>query len=73
MKRSQKIAYGVGSAGVAGAGVASAALPAGATAAFTALQADGLALIDAAWPVATAVTVGFIILGLFKKAANKAV
>lgn len=54
-------------------GTANAALPAGATAAFTALQTDGLALIDAAWPVVTALTVGFIIIGLFKKAANKAV
>lgn len=40
---------------------------------FTSLQTDALALIDLVWPVAIAVTVAFIILGLFKKAANKAV
>jgi hypothetical protein len=72
MKRSTQLRL-VALSGAAVSGVASAALPAGATTAFTALQTDGLALIDAAWPVATAVTVGFIILGLFKKAANKAV
>lgn len=54
-------------------GASNAALPAGATGAFTALQTDGLALIDAAWPVVTALTVGFIIISLFKKAAGKAV
>jgi len=52
---------------------ASAALNAGVQTAFTALQTDALALIDIVWPVATAVTVAFIILGLFKKAAAKAV
>jgi hypothetical protein len=52
---------------------AHAALNAGVSTAFTALQTDGMALIDLAWPVVTAVTVGFIIIGLFKKAANKAV
>lgn len=52
---------------------ASAALPLGVTTAFGALQTDGLALIDLAWPVVTAITVGFIIIGLFKKAAGKAV
>jgi hypothetical protein len=60
-------------AGGIASGVASAALPTGATAAFTALETDGMALIDAAWPVVTALTVGFIIIGLFKKAAAKAV
>jgi hypothetical protein len=52
---------------------AQAALNAGVATAFTALQTDALALIDLIWPVVTAVTVGFIIIGLFKKGAGKAV
>lgn len=52
---------------------AHAVLNAGVGTAFTALQTDGLALVDLAWPVVTALTVAFIIIGLFKKAANKAV
>lgn len=52
---------------------AQAALNAGVATAFTSLQTDALALIDLIWPVVTAVTVGFIIIGLFKKGANKAV
>jgi len=52
---------------------AQAALNAGVATGFTALQTDALALIDLVWPVAIAVTVAFIILGLFKKAAGKAV
>lgn len=51
---------------------AHAALPDGAATAFTAVQTDGLALLDLAWPVAVAITGGFIILGLFKKAARRA-
>ncbi|GEM_PF-838457 len=41
--------------------------------AFTGLQTDVLALVDMVWPVLIAVTVAFIILRLFPKAANKAV
>lgn len=52
---------------------AEAALNVGVSTAFSALQSDGLALVDLAWPVVTALTVAFIIIGLFKKAANKAV
>lgn len=52
---------------------AQAALNAGVAAGFTGLQTDALALVDLVWPVVIAVTVAFIILGLFKKAANKAV
>lgn len=54
------------------AGAAHAALPTGATDAFTTIQTDGLALIDLAWPVAVAITGGFILLKLFKRAANRA-
>jgi hypothetical protein len=50
-----------------------AALNAGVATGFTSLQTDALALVDLVWPVVIAVTVAFIILGLFKKAANKAV
>jgi hypothetical protein len=52
---------------------ASAALPAAATTAFAEVQTDGLALIDLAWPVVIAITSAFIIIKLFKKAANKAI
>jgi len=52
---------------------ANAALNAGVATGFTALQVDALALVDLVWPVTIAVTVAFIILGLFKKAAGKAV
>jgi hypothetical protein len=54
-------------------GTAEAALNAGVATAFTALETDALALIDLIWPVVTAVTVGFIIIQLFKKGAGKAV
>jgi hypothetical protein len=48
-----------------------AALPAAATDAFTTLQTDGLALINAAWPVVGAIVVGFVLIKLFRRAANK--
>jgi major coat protein len=50
---------------------AQAALPLAATTAFTDLQTDGLALIDLAWPAVIAITIGFIIIKLFKRSANK--
>lgn len=53
------------------AGAAMAAVPAGATAAFTALETDGTAMIDLGWPVVTALTVGIILIGIFKKVASK--
>lgn len=52
---------------------AQAALNAGIATGLTGLQDDALDLVDLVWPVVIAVTVAFIILGLFKKAANKAV
>jgi hypothetical protein len=51
---------------------AEAALNAGVSTAFSTIQTDGLALIDLAWPVVIAVTVAFIMIRLFKKAAAKA-
>ena len=55
----------------AASGSAVAALPTGATTAFDEVKTDALALIDLAWPAVIAVVTGFIILKLFKKAANK--
>jgi len=52
---------------------AHAALNAGISTAFTGLQTDALDLVDMVWPVLIAVTMAFIILRLFPKAANKAV
>lgn len=70
--------YGVLMASIVGLFVAAvspahAVLNAGVAAGFTSLQTDALALVDLVWPVVIAVTVAFIILGLFKKAAAKAV
>jgi hypothetical protein len=58
---------------LASIGVSEAALNAGVATGFTSLQTDALALVDLVWPVTIAVTVAFIILSLFKKAASKAV
>lgn len=57
-------------------GAANATLPAaltGANGAFSTLSTDVLALIDLAWTAVIPVTVGFIVLRLFKKAASSAV
>lgn len=59
---------------LAGLGLASAvqaAVPPEATAALTGLQTDAAAMIAAAWPVVAAVVVGFVLIGLFKRAASK--
>lgn len=53
-------------------GAASAALDPAIALAFTEVQTDGLALIGLAWPVVIAITVGLIMMGLFKKTAKKA-
>jgi hypothetical protein len=58
---------------LAGISAANATLNAGVATGFTSLQTDALALVDLVWPVTIAVTVAFIILSLFKKAASKAV
>jgi len=52
--------------------VAFAALPAGAATAFTSLETDVLDLVDLAWPVVISITVAFILLRMFKRAANSA-
>ena len=53
-------------------GSASAALPVSATTAFTDLQTDALALVDLAWTAAVPITIAFIVLGMFKRAASSA-
>lgn len=60
--------------GVFGVGIASAqaALPVSATTAFTDLQTDALALVDLAWTAAVPITIAFIVLGMFKRAASSA-
>lgn len=50
---------------------AHAALPAAATSAFNDLMTDGLSLIDLVWPVVGAITVGFVLITLFKRGASK--
>ena len=54
-------------------GSAFAALPASVGTSMSEVQTDGLALIDLAWPVLTAITVGIVIMKLFKRAVSKAV
>lgn len=53
--------------------LAHAALPAEATAAFTALSGNVTDVLAAVWPIVTLATGGFILVKLFKKGANKAV
>lgn len=57
---------------VAGISAANAALPAAATTAFSDLQTDALALVDLAWTAAIPITIAFIILRMFKRAASSA-
>jgi len=49
-----------------------AALPAAVAPAFASLVTDSLKLVDLAWTVAVPVTVAFIILRLFRRAASSA-
>ena len=51
--------------------MANAALPTAATDAISLVQTDGEALITAYWPVVAAITVGFVIIKLFKRGAGK--
>lgn len=48
-----------------------AALPPEAGAAFTTLKTDGESLVGQAWAPVAAVTVGFVLISLFKRAASK--
>lgn len=51
---------------------AQAALPTEATAAFTEVLSDGKEMVGLAWPVAVAITGGFILIKIFKKGISKA-
>lgn len=53
-------------------GTAHAELPAAVATAFTGLLADVQSLIDLAWTVVVPITVAFIVIGLFKRAAYSA-
>lgn len=55
-----------------GLSLAHAELPLAASGAFTTLSADVLALVDLAWTAAVPITVAFIILRMFKRAASSA-
>lgn len=57
---------------LATAGVASAALPADAQTAIDAVGTFVTDILSAVWPIATALTVGFVGIKLFKKGASKA-
>lgn len=57
---------------LAGVSMANAALPLAATGAFTTLSEDVLDLVDLAWTAAVPITVAFIILRMFKRAASSA-
>ena len=48
-----------------------AALPAWATTSVTQAQTDGLALIELVGPAVAAVTIGFVLIKIFKRGANK--
>jgi hypothetical protein len=72
-KKTRNLALATGAVSVLAVAPAHATLNTAVGTSFTTLQTDGLALVDLAWPVVTALTVAFIIIGLFKKAAAKAV
>ena len=69
--KAQKMLLGLGvGAGALISGSAMAALPSGASDAMSTLSTDAMAMVDLAWPIATAVTVAFILLKVFKRAAR---
>lgn len=52
-------------------GLAEAALPAIVGTTITAVQTDGLALVDLVWPAVGALTGAFILIKLFKRGSSK--
>lgn len=58
---------------MSGIGSAHAALPAEATAAFSAISGNVTDVLAAMWPIVALATGGFVLVKLFKKGANKAV
>lgn len=61
----------VGSMLMFGVGSANAELSPSIAPGITEVQTDGLAMIDLIWPVLIALTVGFKIMGIFKKGVAK--
>lgn len=59
-------------AAISVAASAQAALPEGVTTAFATVQADSGSMIDAGWPVLVGITVGFVLMKLFKKVVSRA-
>lgn len=70
--KGKKLTAATLSVAVLGSTSAHAALPTEVTGAFTTLLADFDALIALAWPYAIAVTVAWVLISTFKKAAGKA-
>ena len=52
-------------------GAAFAALPTGVTSGLNSIQTDGMALVDAVWPVVIAIVGAVVVLKLFKRFVNK--
>jgi hypothetical protein len=47
-------------------------VPAAATTALTSVQTDGMALIDAGWPILAGITGAFVLMKLFKRVVSRA-
>lgn len=71
MQRRIKIGAAIATLAAA-SGSAMAALPTEVTTAFTNISETATGILALVWPIATALTVGFVGLKLFKKGANKA-
>jgi hypothetical protein len=71
-KKQNGVLAGVLAAGSMIASSAMAAVPAEVTTAFSSISDTATGILGLVWPIATAVTVGFVGLKLFKKGANKA-
>lgn len=72
MSKLQLKVVAVASMFVGSVGSAMAAVPAEVTTAFSSINDTATGILGLVWPIATAVTVGFVGLKLFKKGANKA-
>lgn len=57
---------------MSGAVAAHAALPTAVTGAFTTVETDVGSMIEAGWPVLVSITVGFVLMTVFKKVVSKA-
>lgn len=71
MNKRSKVAAASAAIGGTFAIGANAAIPTAASDAFTALQTDGLAMVDLVWPVLAALTGAFLLVKIFKRAAGK--